>query len=133
MSAPTKRSIALLALLLLTPLLGCDSRTGNLAITAPSSPSLSNLTISDGTLTPIFDPATRVYSAIVANATASITVSPTSGRANTVLRVNGTEVANGGTSAAIPLVVGQNAITVSVANASAVGSQSYTINVQRRA
>lgn len=131
MSARTKRSLTLLALLLLTPLLACDSRSGITAIVSPNTPSLSNIQLSDGTLSPPFDPATTVYAATVPNATASIIVTPSTGRANTVLRVNGVEVANGAPSAAIPLTVGTNTITVQVANASGVGSRSYTVNVRR--
>ena len=75
---------------------------------------LSSLSLSAGSLTPAFDPATTSYTASETTATASITVTPTAVDALATIRVNGTIVTSGTSSAAIPLSAGSNMINVKV-------------------
>ena len=95
--------------------------------------SLSNLTLSDGTLAPAFDPATQNYAASVSNEVGSITVTPTTNDANATVTVNGTAVASGSASGAISLDVGDNAIEVVVTAEDGVSTQTYTVTVARQA
>jgi hypothetical protein len=75
---------------------------------------LSALTLSSGTLSPVFASSTTSYTASVANATTSITVRPTLTTTTATVRVNGTLVTSGSDSQSIPLTVGDNTITVEV-------------------
>ena len=53
---------------------------------ASSNADLSNLTLSDGTLTPAFTSANTSYTASVPNATSSMTVTPTAADVNATIR-----------------------------------------------
>ena len=95
--------------------------------------SLSNLTLSDGILSPAFDPATQSYSASVGNDVDSMTVTPTTNDANATVTVNGTAVASGGASGSISLNVGDNSIDAVVTAEDGVSTQTYTVTVTRQA
>jgi hypothetical protein len=95
--------------------------------------SLSNLTISDGTLAPAFDPATQSYAASVNNVVGSITVTPTTNDANATVTVDGTAVVSGSASGSISLNVGDNAIDVVVTAEDGATTQTYTVTVTRDA
>ena len=87
---------------------------------ASSNADLSNLVLSDGTLTPAFDSNTTSYTASVPNATSSMTVTPTAADANATIqvRVNGggyVTVPSGMPSGSLALNVGANTIDVKVA------------------
>ena len=79
---------------------------------------LSGLVLSDGTgeveLTPAFDPATRSYTAMVANSVTSVTVTATVTEPSATVTVNGVAVASGSASRAIDLEVGEIVIAVAV-------------------
>jgi CSLREA domain-containing protein len=92
---------------------------------------LSALTISSGTLTPAFASNTLAYTDSVANAVASVTVTPTAADANATIKVNGTTVASGAASGAIALAVGMNNISVAVTAQDGTTIQTYTIAVNR--
>jgi len=92
---------------------------------------LSALTISSGTLSPVFAAGTTTYSASVVSSVASITVTPTATLATSTITVNGTAVASGTASAGIPLIVGLNAITTVVTASNGTTTKTYTINVTR--
>lgn len=79
--------------------------------TLSSDATLSNLSISSGTLTPVFAPGTKSYTASVANAVSSITVTPTVNESHALVTVNGTAVTSGQPSAPVNLAVGKNKIT----------------------
>jgi gliding motility-associated-like protein len=98
-----------------------------------STATLSNLTLSSGTLTPVFNGAITAYTAGVTNATTSITVTPTTTDPTAAVTVNGTPVLSGTASGAIPLVIGPNTITVIVTAQDGVTSSVYTITVNRAA
>lgn len=97
-----------------------------------SDASLSALVISSGALSPTFTPGVTAYTAHVSNATASITLTPTNTEANAIIRINGNVVSGGSASAAIPLVVGNNAVTVQV-TAQDGTVNTYTVNVIKAA
>ena len=99
---------------------------------ASSDATLSALALSSGTLSPTFDAATTTYSATVANATTSLTVTPTVNQANATVKVNATAVASGSASAPIALSVGANTITVTV-TAQDGTTKTYTVSVTRAA
>ncbi|MEO6596724.1 MAG: cadherin-like beta sandwich domain-containing protein, partial [Planctomycetota bacterium] len=107
-----------------------------------ASNNLSNLTLSMGSLTPAFDPATIDYTASVSNSISSITVTPTVLDSNAIVTVNGNAVTSGSPSGNIPLMVGNNTITVVVspefgpfaADQPNVGTtKTYTVVVNRAA
>jgi hypothetical protein len=101
---------------------------------APSSNAeLSGLALSQGTLMPAFASATTAYAATVADAVASLTVTPTAADSGAIIRVNGTVVASGSASGAIALGFGANTLTVLVTAADGITARSYTIQVTRDA
>ena len=95
--------------------------------------SLSNLTISSGTLTPAFSATTLGYTDAVSNATTSVTVTPTTSNVNATIKVNNVAVASGATSGAINLAVGNNTINVVVTAQDTTTVQTYSIVVNRAA
>jgi len=109
--------------------------SNSLALAAVQNPSnlanLSGLSLSSGTLTPSFDPATTSYTASVTNATTSITVMPTVVDATATIKVNGATVASGTNSAAILLAVGTNSITTVVTAQDGITTLTYTITMIR--
>ncbi len=99
---------------------------------APSAVStISALTLSSGTLSPVFAAGTRNYTASVTNATTSITVRPTVTDATATIKVNGTTVASGSNSSALPLEVGPNTITVVGTAQDGISTSTYTVVVTR--
>ena len=95
-----------------------------------SAPVLTALAISAGTLTSAFAQGTNAYTATVPNSSSSITVTPTAGNPVSAIAVNGTPVTSGQASAALPLVVGANTITINVTEGTVVNT--YTIIVTRQ-
>ncbi len=97
---------------------------------------LSNVSLSIGTISPSFAANTTAYTGSVANATSSITVTPTveiSG-ATIQVRVNGgsyATVASGAASSALSLNVGSNTIDVRVTALDGTTTKTYTITVTR--
>ena len=106
--------------------------------TLSNNADLSDLTLSSGTLSPVFARATTAYTASVSNATASIIVTPTRAQANATIaaRVNGgtyTAVTSGSPSAALPLNVGSNTVDVRVTAQDGTTQKTYTVAVTRMA
>jgi hypothetical protein len=91
-----------------------------------SDAKLSALTLSSGTLTPL-------YTASVANAVSSITVTPTASDSGAKVTVNGTAVRSGTSSGAISLNVGINYINVSVIAEDSFSMKLYNVMVTRAA
>jgi len=111
---------------------GVTKKTYTVVVTrAVGDATLSNLTINSGTLSPVFVAGTVSYTASVTNATASITVTPTVNNPNATVKVNGVTVSSGAASAAIPLALGANTITVLVTALDGVTTKSYTITITR--
>ena len=106
--------------------------TVNRAALVSGDSTLSNLTISSGTLTPTFASGTISYTDNVANSVSSITVSPTVNESHAIVTVNTVTVASASPSGAISLVIGANTITVLV-TAQDITTKTYTLTVTRAA
>lgn len=96
---------------------------------------LSALSLSSGTLSPPFSSDTTVYTASVSNATTSIAVTPNLAQANATVdaKVYSTvygAVTSGSPSASLPLIVGDNLLTVRV-TAQAGNTKTYIVEVKR--
>ncbi|MBU1345422.1 MAG: autotransporter domain-containing protein [Alphaproteobacteria bacterium] len=100
----------------------------NVALSTDST--LAGLTLSEASLSPAFSASTTVYSASVANSVAAITLVPTVSESNARVSVNGSNVASGGSSGPISLVVGANPVIVTVTAQSGAAS-TYTITINR--
>ena len=96
-----------------------------------SDAALSGLSISAGTLSPVFESGTDTYTTSVGNSVGSVTVTPTASDINGTITVNGLAVASGTASSAIALTVGENTITVMVTAQDNSTTQTYTITVTR--
>jgi hypothetical protein len=107
--------------------------TVNVTRAASANADLSALAISAGTLSPAFAVGTTAYKDTVPNATSSLTVTPTTGTAGAVIKVNSATVASGTASAAIPLTVGPNVITIDVTAPDSATKNTYTVTVTRTA
>jgi hypothetical protein len=92
-----------------------------------SNANLVSLLSSGGALTPAFASGTLSYSQSVPNATTSITLTPVVADATATVMVNGSMVASGTASGAIPLVVGQNIINTLVTAQDGTTTQTYTL------
>ncbi|MCB0053497.1 MAG: cadherin-like beta sandwich domain-containing protein, partial [Caldilinea sp.] len=92
---------------------------------------LANLVLSSGPLTPAFISTTTSYTAVVANLTTSVTVTPTTSDANATLAVNGAPLGSGEAYTLTPLVVGPNVVSTTVTAEDGVTQQSYAITVTR--
>lgn len=113
---------------------GTTTKSYTITVTraASANSSLSALSLSSGTLSPVFNPATTSYTASVGNATTSITVTPTVADSNASVTVNGVVVSSGNASGAIALNVGSNTITT-VVTAQNGTTRTYTVTVTRAA
>ena len=92
---------------------------------------LSNITLSSGTLNLVFDSSTTSYTATVANAIESITLTPTVVDGTATVTVNGTSVTSGSASGSTPLEVGANPITTVVTAEDGTTTKTYTVVVTR--
>jgi len=101
--------------------------------TASTVATLSNLTISGVNLNPGFTAATTSYLTNVGNAIASVTVTPAVSDTTATVTVNGVTVAQGSTSANIPLNVGINTITTVVTAQDGTTTDTYTTTITRAA
>ena len=110
---------------------GTTTKSYTVTVTRNSNvATLSSLTLSSGSLSPLFASATETYTASVANSTSSITVTPTRTQANATITVNGASVTSGSASSAISLNVGPNIITV-VVTAQDGTTKTYAFTVTR--
>lgn len=112
-----------------------NSNTYNLMVNRTSlisdNADLGGLTLSSGTLSPVFASKTEVYDVEVENAISSITITATTNDANATMTVNGNVTTSGQASNPISLTAGSNSITILV---TAPGGQTkmYTIHVTRQ-
>jgi len=100
---------------------------------ASNNADLSNLSLSSGTLSPVFASSTTSYTSSVANNITSITATPTASDAGASITVNGNAVTSGSPSPAIALAVGSNTVTTVVTAQDAVTTKTYTVTVTRAA
>ncbi len=114
---------------------GTTTRTYSVTVNrAPSSNAdLAGLTVSQGTLTPVFSSGTTSYTDSVANSVTSMTATPTVAEANATITVNGSPVASGSASQTINLGVGNNTITIVVTAQDGTTTRTYTVTVNRAA
>jgi gliding motility-associated-like protein len=94
--------------------------------------SLSNLTISTGTLAPAFATATLSYTATVPYPTASVNLTPTTTDPNATVMVNGS-AATSGVGSAVALSVGLNKIVTVVTAQNGTTTSTYTTYITRTA
>jgi len=106
----------------------------NITVTIPpvsTVATLSNLTLSAGTLSPTFDSTSEVYTASVANAVDSVTVTATKSNSGaTIVQYLG---ATGTTAFTGALAVGANVIRTVVTAADGTTTKTYTVTVTRAA
>jgi len=106
----------------------------NFVLVPPSTDAtLSNLTMSQGTLTPAFDPIITSYSDSVLYGVTSMAITPTVNESHASLTVNGTPVVSGSPSVPISLSVGDNTITTVVTAEDGITTNAYTVTVTRAA
>ncbi len=102
-----------------------------MTVAPPSSDAnLSGISVSSGTLTPVFDAATTSYTVAVGNSVSAITVTPANAHPGAVVSVNGTVITAPG-SLPVNLQVGDNAISILVTAQDAVTKKTYDIVVNR--
>ena len=99
----------------------------------PTSPYLTNLTPSAGTLSPVFNRTTAAYTATVDNSVSAITLTPIAEDVNATIKVNGIAVRSATASQPVNLNIGSNTITVNVTSQIGGLVQNYTVTVTRLA
>ncbi|TSD67873.1 T9SS type B sorting domain-containing protein [Inquilinus sp. KBS0705] len=99
---------------------------------APGNATLSGLTLSSGTLSPAFVKTTANYTATVTDLVSSINVTPFASEVSSTIKVNGKSTKSGVASADIPLVSGNNTITM-VVTAKDGTTKTYKVVVTRSA
>lgn len=114
---------------------GITTNTYTLTITRLPSPdaTLSSLTFSGGTLSPVFNSSSYSYTSSVGSTISSVTFTPVANQANATITVNGVPVSSGGTSNPINLAIGTNIITVIVTAQDGSTTQTYTVTITRGA
>ena len=111
--------------------------TSTTTTTTVNPPSLSrdatlrSLTVSTGTISPVFNSGTTSYTDNVLNSVSSVTVTPTVNQANAIVTVNGVAVSSGTASGSINLNVGDNTITLIVTAQDGSTRAVYMVTVTR--
>jgi hypothetical protein len=93
---------------------------------------LSNLTLSQGSLSPPFAAGTISYTSAVAHAVSSIEVTAILADSNATVKLNGSAAASGSV-VTIPLNIGSNTITILVTAQDGTTQKTYTVTVTRAA
>lgn len=106
---------------------------GRAAAVAAGSTELADLELSAGDLTPAFDADTKVYTIAVANAVDATTVTATGSQTGQVIKLGSTTLTTGVASAAKNLAVGENILSVKVASADGLSTESYDVLITRAA
>ena len=114
---------------------GTPTQTTTIDVTRPLSDNanLSGLTISSGTLTPVFAVGTTDYTVDVGNAVDRVTVTPTTEHAGARVTVNGTLVTSGSASGDIDLIEGETTTIAVVVTAADGTTKDYAIEIRRAA
>lgn len=92
---------------------------------------LLKFTAGSVTMSPAFSAATLAYTASVPYAISSIKLTPTASDGNTIIKVNGTVVTSGTSTASLPLAVGTNTINTVLTAQNGVTTKTYTLTVTR--
>lgn len=111
---------------------GTTTKTYTVTVTraASSNADLSALSLSNGTLSPVFASGTTGYVASIAAGTSSLTVTPTAAAGTSSITVNGVAVTSGAASGAIAMNPGSNTVTI-VVTAQNSATKSYTVTITR--
>ncbi len=96
-----------------------------------SNANLSALTTSNGSLIPLFNSDTLLYSTVVENSTSSIALSPILADLNATVTINGSTVDSGSASDLVGLSVGSNTIIATVTAVDGVTNKTYAVAVTR--
>ncbi|WP_158534847.1 cadherin-like beta sandwich domain-containing protein [Mucilaginibacter hurinus] len=92
---------------------------------------LSNLTISRGTLSPVFSSADTSYTVAVLNTTTALSVTPTAALPASAITINGSQVTSGEPEE-IPLNIGNNTVSIIVTAEDGVTTKTYTVVITRK-
>jgi len=113
---------------------GSATKTYTITVNRPSgnNDNLSSITPSRGALSPAFAAATTNYTVNVVNGVTFMTVTAT-GDPDATIKVNGTTVASGTASSAIPLSLGANTISIAVTSSDGTATKTYTLTINRQA
>jgi formylglycine-generating enzyme required for sulfatase activity len=129
-----KRVSGVILALALFAAIGC-SKSSHSNLPALINANLASLELSAGTLSPAFDKDTTVYTAEVAFAVSSITVTPASDASTSTITINA-NTAESGTAATVDLPnTGSkvNVITIAVTGSDKATTKTYTVSVTRTA
>ena len=96
-----------------------------------SNADLSALTLSEGTLNPVFNANTTSYTIAVANSVAQTTLTATYAEPHATIKLNGNIMTSGLASAPIALNVGANTVAVVVCAQDNTTTKTYTVTVNR--
>jgi hypothetical protein len=125
-----KKITILITMLFLISLLSCDDESTTITITGSNNANLNGLTVSIGSLSPIFDTDTTTYNITVSNLITSTTVTATMDDLNASILIEDTNVDSGQTSNPIALAIGNTNIEVEVMAENGT-IKTYTIIVTR--
>jgi gliding motility-associated-like protein len=90
---------------------------------------LSNLTISAGTLNPVFATTTNSYTVTVPSTVTSVNVTPTLADNTSTVNITSPSITTGNSSTNFPITAGSNPITITVTGADGLTQDIYTITV----
>ena len=107
---------------------------GDITFTTAAAPNanLSNLTLSSGTLAPVFNSALTSYTAIVVNGVSSVIATPTRSDTNATAQVRVNGGAYGATTSSLALNVGANTVDVRVTAQDGITTKTYTVVITRK-
>jgi hypothetical protein len=133
-----KNKSFILIVIVLTMLLGCGSGGGGgggdngpTPLAEDSNANLTNLVPSKGALTPAFNADAMSYTVEVPYTVLSLTITPTAAGVNASIKVNSLALTSGVASTPIPLIIGENSITILVTAENGTTIKTYTIVVTR--
>jgi gliding motility-associated-like protein len=117
---------------------GTTSKTYSIIITREglglsSNAELSAMSLSTGTLSPVFTSGTTSYTATVPFASSSLSITPTRAEGTASIKVNGLTVTSGSASASFALAIGNNTINTVVTAGDGTTSKTYSIIITRLA
>ena len=104
---------------------------GVLTIIPLNNAGLTNLTISNGRLSPAFGTGIYNYTTSVDNSVGQLTLTPTLSDATAKVRINGSLTTNNTPSSAIQLNTGNNTVTITVTAQDGVTQTTYSVTVYR--
>ncbi|MES2069174.1 MAG: cadherin-like beta sandwich domain-containing protein [Pseudomonadota bacterium] len=133
-----RKAIGLLGAFGTTTLISCGGGTDGTTTTTTTTvtsadATLSALTLSAGSLSPIFTAAGSSYTVSVSNSVSSITLTPVASSGAATIKLNGTTVTSGAASGAISLAVGTTSISIVVTAQDGTTTKTITVAATRAA